>query len=46
LRPVGRLGRLARTQAEAELRYVTAGSLWMDIEQIVGAALAPHRRFL
>jgi lipopolysaccharide/colanic/teichoic acid biosynthesis glycosyltransferase len=46
LRPVGRLGRLARTQAEAELRYVTAGSLWMDIEQIAGAALAPHRRFL
>jgi lipopolysaccharide/colanic/teichoic acid biosynthesis glycosyltransferase len=46
LRPVGRLRRLARTQAEAELRYVTAGSLWMDIEQIVGAALAPHRRFL
>lgn len=46
LRPVGRLGRLARTQAEAELRYITTGSLWMDIEQIAGAALLPRRRFL
>lgn len=46
LRPVGRLGRLASTQAEADLRYVTAGSLWMDIEQIVGAALLSRRRFV
>lgn len=46
LRPVGRLRRLARTQAEAELRYVTTGSLWMDIEQVMGAALRPRSRFL
>lgn len=46
LRPVGRLRRLAHTQAEAELRYVTTGSLWMDIEQVMAAALLPRRRFV
>lgn len=45
LRPVGRLRRLARTQSEAEARYVTAGSLWMDVEQVAAAVLLPRRRF-
>jgi lipopolysaccharide/colanic/teichoic acid biosynthesis glycosyltransferase len=45
LRSVGRLGRLAVTQADADLRYVTHGSLWMDLEQIAAAALMPGRRF-
>jgi lipopolysaccharide/colanic/teichoic acid biosynthesis glycosyltransferase len=45
LRPVGRLGRLAATQADADLRYVTHGSIWMDLEQIAAAALMPGRRF-
>lgn len=45
LRPVGRLRRLAATQAEADLRYVTHGSLWMDCEQLAAAALMPSRQF-
>jgi O-antigen biosynthesis protein WbqP len=45
LRPIGRLRRLDVTQAEADLRYVTDGSLWLDIEQLAAATLAPSRRF-
>ncbi|HEY7849985.1 MAG TPA: sugar transferase [Ktedonobacterales bacterium] len=45
LRPFGRLRRLATTQAEADLRYITHGSLWMDIEQLIAATLTPRRRF-
>ncbi len=45
LRPSGQLRRLATTQAEADLRYVTHGSLWMDIEQLFAATLTPRRRF-
>ena len=45
LRPVGRLRRLASTLSEAEARYVTAGSLWMDVDQLAGAVFLPWRRF-
>ena len=45
LRPVGRLRRLASTRSEAEARYVTAGSLWMDVEQLAAAVFLPWRRF-
>lgn len=45
LRPVGRLQRVAATRAEADLRYVTDGSWWMDCEQLAAAALLPRRRF-
>lgn len=45
LRAVGRLGRLATTAAEADRLYVTHGSLWMDIEQLVAAAFMRRRFF-
>jgi lipopolysaccharide/colanic/teichoic acid biosynthesis glycosyltransferase len=45
LRPVGRLRRLAASQAEADLRYVTHGSLWMDCEQLAAAIFTPSHQF-
>jgi len=45
LRPVGRLRRLAASQTEADLRYVTYGSLWMDCEQLAAAVFMPSRQF-
>ena len=45
LRPVGRLRRLATTQAEAELLYVAHGSLWMDLQQLWAAVFLVDRRF-
>ena len=45
LRPVGRLRRLATNQAEADLRYITYGSLWMDCEQLAAAVFMPSRQF-
>lgn len=45
LRPVGRL-RQAQTLAEADLLYVTGGSLWMDMQQLLAALLLPQRRFM
>lgn len=44
LRPVGRL-RQATSQTEADLRYITQGSLWMDLQQIWAAVFLPNRRF-
>lgn len=45
LRAVGLLSRLATTEAEADKRYVTHGSLWMDLEQLAAAALMRRRFF-
>lgn len=45
LRPFGALRALAATQDEADLRYVTAGSLRMDIEQVWAALVLPGLRF-
>ncbi len=45
LRPVGRLRRLAASQTEVDLRYVTHGSLWMDCEQLAAAVFMPSRQF-
>ncbi len=45
LRPFGALRRLATTQAEADLRYITHGSLAIDVQQIWAAAFLPRRRY-
>lgn len=45
LRAFGLLNRLATTEAEADKRYVTHGSLWMDLEQLAAAALMRRRIF-
>ncbi len=45
LRPFGALRRLATTQAEADLRYVTHGSLMIDVQQIWAAAFLYRRRY-
>jgi lipopolysaccharide/colanic/teichoic acid biosynthesis glycosyltransferase len=45
LRPIGRLRRLAASQAEADLHYVMHGSLWMDCEQLAAAVFTPSRQF-
>lgn len=45
LRPFGALRRLATTQAEADLRYITHGSLAIDIQQIWAATFLPRRRY-
>lgn len=45
LRPFGALRRMATTQAEADLRYVTHGSLAIDMQQLWAAAFLPRRRY-
>lgn len=45
LRPVGRMRR-AHTQADADLLYVTQGSVWVDAQQVLAAMFLPKRRFV